>query len=127
MCRWLDSSLSLTEQEVAEDSLLYLRFKYHSIADLDQRVRASTFYNKTFSLAQFYIQLPICQHKYIYKHINTCKQVHAKAKDSQKIKIKKKTKTPRITDEGPSGEEDERREKKEEKTPVSSSKSSLQV
>ena len=28
---------------------------------------------------------------------------------------------------GPSGEEDERREKKEEKTPVSSSKSSLQV
>ena len=43
-----------------------------------------------------------------------------KAKDSQKIKIKKKTKTPRIT--GPSGEEDERREKKEEKTTVSSSK-----
>ena len=31
-------------------------------------------------------------------YINTCQQIHAK--DSQKIKIKKKTKTPRITDEG---------------------------
>ena len=50
------------------------------------------------------------------------------AKESQKIKIKKKTKTPRITDEGWNSQkrlsdpEDERREKKEEKIPVSSSK-----
>ena len=55
-------------------------------------------------------------------------------KDSQKIKIKKKTKTPRITDEGWNSQkqlsdpvekkmkEDERKEKKKEKTPVSSSK-----
>ena len=57
-----------------------------------------------------------------------------RAKDSQKIKIKKKTKTPRITDEGWNSQkqlsdpvekkmkEGKRREKKEEKTPVSSSK-----
>ena len=48
-------------------------------------------------------------------------------KDSQKIKIKKKTKTPRITDEGWNSQKqpsdsDERKEKKIEKTPVSSSK-----
>ena len=53
--------------------------------------------------------------------------------DSQKIKIKKKTKTPRITDEGWNSQkrlsdpvekmkEGKRREKKEEKTTVSSSK-----
>ena len=53
------------------------------------------------------------------------------AKDSQKIKIKKKTKTPRIIDEGlnsqkrlsdPVEKKMKEREKKEEKTPVSSSK-----
>ena len=49
-------------------------------------------------------------------------------KDSQKIKIKEKTKTPRITDEGcmefpeTASGEDERKEKKKDKTPVSSSK-----
>ena len=53
------------------------------------------------------------------------------AKDSQKIKIKKKTKTPRITDEGcnsqkrlsdPVEKKMKEGKKKEEKTPVSSSK-----
>ena len=55
----------------------------------------------------------------------------SQAKDSQKIKIKKKTKTPRITDEGwnsqkrlsdPVEKKMKEREKKEEKTTVSSSK-----
>ena len=52
------------------------------------------------------------------------------AKDSQKIKIKKKTKTPRIVDEGWNSqkqlsdpvEKKMKEGKKEEKTPVSSSK-----
>ena len=50
-------------------------------------------------------------------------------KDSQEIKIKKKTKTPRITDDGWNSQkwlsdpvEKKMKEKKEEKTPVSSSK-----
>ena len=55
--------------------------------------------------------------------------MHSQAKDSQKIKIKKKIKTPRITDEGWNTQkrlsdpvEKKMKEKKEEQTPVSSSK-----
>ena len=49
-------------------------------------------------------------------------------KDSQKLKINKKTKIPRITDEGwnsqkqLSGPMEKKKKEKEEKTPVSSSK-----
>jgi kindlin 2 len=35
---WLDSARSLYEQDIQKHHLLYLRFKYHSIMDLDPRV-----------------------------------------------------------------------------------------
>lgn len=38
ICRWLDSSKTLYEQDVKEHDLLYLRFKYYSFMDIDPRV-----------------------------------------------------------------------------------------
>lgn len=40
LCRWLDSSRSLMEQDVKENEVLLLRFKYHSFFDLNPKVRA---------------------------------------------------------------------------------------
>lgn len=37
--RWLDSSRSLMEQDVKENEVLLLRFKYHSFFDLNPKVR----------------------------------------------------------------------------------------
>lgn len=39
--RWLDSSRSLMEQDVKENEVLLLRFKYHSFFDLNPKVRPS--------------------------------------------------------------------------------------
>lgn len=39
LCRWLDSSRSLMEQDVKENEVLLLRFKYHSFFDLNPKVR----------------------------------------------------------------------------------------
>lgn len=36
--RWLDSSRSLMEQDVKENEVLLLRFKYHSFFDLNPKV-----------------------------------------------------------------------------------------
>lgn len=38
MYRWLDSSRSLMEQDVKENEVLLLRFKYHSFFDLNPKV-----------------------------------------------------------------------------------------
>lgn len=40
ICRWLDSSRSLMEQEVKENEALLLRFKYYSFFDLNPKVRS---------------------------------------------------------------------------------------
>ena len=37
--RWLDSSKTLYEQDVKEHDVLYLRWKYYAIKDIDPRVR----------------------------------------------------------------------------------------
>ena len=37
--RWLDSSKTLYEQDVKEHDVLYLRWKYFAIKDIDPRVR----------------------------------------------------------------------------------------
>uniref|UniRef100_A0AAQ4R7J7 FERM domain-containing protein n=1 Tax=Gasterosteus aculeatus aculeatus TaxID=481459 RepID=A0AAQ4R7J7_GASAC len=39
-CRWLDSSRSLMEQDVKENEVLLLRFKYHSFFDLNPKYDA---------------------------------------------------------------------------------------
>ena len=38
LCRWLDSSKTLYEQDVKEGDLLYMRFKYYSFMGIDTRV-----------------------------------------------------------------------------------------
>ena len=38
MSSWLDSSRSLMEQDVKENEVLLLRFKYHSFFDLNPKV-----------------------------------------------------------------------------------------
>ena len=38
VCRWLDSSKTLFEQDVKDGDLLYLRFKYYPFMDIDPRV-----------------------------------------------------------------------------------------
>lgn len=38
LCRWLDSSRSLMEQDVKENEALLLRFKYYSFFDLNPKV-----------------------------------------------------------------------------------------
>lgn len=44
LCRWLDSSRSLMEQEVKENEALLLRFKYYSFFDLNPKVLSSPFH-----------------------------------------------------------------------------------
>lgn len=44
ICRWLDSSRSLMEQEVKENEALLLRFKYYSFFDLNPKVQSSLFH-----------------------------------------------------------------------------------
>lgn len=41
--RWLDSSRSLMEQDVKENEVLLLRFKYHSFFDLNPKVSVTNF------------------------------------------------------------------------------------
>lgn len=43
MHRWLDSSRSLMEQDVKENEVLLLRFKYHSFFDLNPKVSVTHF------------------------------------------------------------------------------------
>lgn len=43
--RWLDSSRSLMEQDVKENEVLLLKFKYHSFFDLNPKVRHTEHHN----------------------------------------------------------------------------------
>ena len=69
--RWLDSSKTLYEQDVKEHDVLYLRWKYYAIKDIDPRVRERVRERDTHRQTDRQSYQKLCMHGKIYKKFSS--------------------------------------------------------